>query len=127
MKCKHGYCRTRTFTGLLFREFLHYVSFSKIKGKECLSVIPVYCSPSNTEKQNVTVKNNLIDLNVKLSSIKSMGFTVYSYTHVLITLKSLQIHITQSIKLRGYDRHVAVKTPTHCKPNSSPNPPSFIL
>jgi len=51
-----------------------------------------------------------------------MSFAVFSYTHVLIPLKSLQIHITQSIKLRGCDCHVAVKTPTHCTPNSSPKP-----
>ena len=51
-----------------------------------------------------------------------MGFTVFSYTHVLVTLKSLQIHITQSIKLRACDCHVAVKTSTDCAPNSSPKP-----
>jgi len=52
-----------------------------------------------------------------------MGFTVFSYTHgLLITLKSLQIHITQSIKLCGCDCHVAVKTPTHCTPNLNPKP-----
>ena len=48
MQTRH--CRTRTLTGPLFREFLDHVSFSKIKGRECLSVIPVYCSGSNKAK-----------------------------------------------------------------------------
>ena len=32
----HTDCRTRIFTGPLFREFLDHVSLSKIKGRKCL-------------------------------------------------------------------------------------------
>ena len=44
--------------------------------------------------------------------MKSMRFIVglFSYTHVLITLKSLAIHITQSIKLRVFATYQRQKT-----------------
>ena len=36
-----------------------------VKGRECLPVIPVYCSGSNKAKFKFKGENNLIDLNVK--------------------------------------------------------------
>ena len=50
---------------------------------------------SGSKKAKFRVKNNLIDLNVNIKGNEKYGFTVFSYTNVFITLKSLQIYITQ--------------------------------
>jgi len=46
VKCRHQYCRTHIFTCPLF----HNDVSSKIKGRECLAILPVYCSGNKKAK-----------------------------------------------------------------------------
>jgi len=82
VKCRHQYCRTHVFTCPLFH---NYVS-SKIKGRECIYVIPVYCSGTK-KKQNFRVKNNLRLKCEILRAVKSMSFTVFSYNATVLLIQ----------------------------------------
>jgi len=85
VKCRHQYCRTHIFTCPLFH---NYVS-SKMKERECRSVLPVFCSGS--KKAKFKGKNNL-RLNVKIKGNEKYEFTVFSYNATVLLIQPNPTH-----------------------------------